>query len=292
MMTWMAASRLDKSEERRGDEAWVKAQWEDPRALVLAVDPAGLVPWLADGLGFRRPSGEYVPGDHLLLGRVADRAYFCTVADLSDSGVSLRSVMDQLDTTDLQVAFAAAGLVRWHVDCGFCPRCGSPTLTRLAGQSKVCTGCGRELYPRVDPAVIVAVLDAEDRLLLGRQRVWAPGRLSVFAGFVEVGESLEQAVHREVAEEVGLALHSLRYLGSQPWPFPHSFMVAFAARAMGSTVWLDPTEIEEARWFTREELRDAVASAEVSLPPKTSIARRMIQAWQADTLEVGSSVLE
>jgi NAD+ diphosphatase len=146
--------------------------------------------------------------------------------------------------------------------------------------------------PRVDPAVIVAVLDAEDRLLLGRQSVWAPGRMSVFAGFVEVGESLEQAVHREVAEEVGLVLRSLRYLGSQPWPFPHSFMVAFAARAVDSTIWLDPTEIEEARWFTREELRDAVASAAVSLPPMTSIARRMIQAWQADTLDIGSTVLE
>lgn len=288
----MAASRLDKSEERRGDEAWVKAQWEDPGALVLGVDPTGLVPWVADGLGFVRPAGEYVPEEHLLLGLVADRAYFCTVADLSDSGVSLRTVMDQLDTTELQVAFAAAGLVGWHVDCGFCPRCGSPTLTRMAGQSKTCTGCDRELYPRVDPAVIVAVLDAEDRLLLGRQRFWAPGRMSVFAGFVEVGESLEQAVHREVAEEVGLALHSLSYLGSQPWPFPHSFMVAFAARAVESAVWLDPSEIEEARWFTREELRDAVACADVSLPPKTSIARRMIQAWQADNLDVGSTVLE
>ncbi|MBK9697784.1 MAG: NAD(+) diphosphatase [Propionibacteriaceae bacterium] len=291
MTIWIAPSPLDKSEEHRADDAWVQARWEEAHALVLAVDPAGLVAWRGEKLDFVRPWGDFSPSEHLLLGLVDQRPYFAIAADLADVGVPLRSVMDQLGSADLQIAFAAVGLVGWHSESGFCPRCGSGTAPRLAGQARECRGCQRELYPRVDPAVIVAVQDSEDRLLLGRQRVWEPGRMSVFAGFVEVGESLEQAVHREVAEEVGLVLEELRYLGSQPWPFPRSFMVAFVARTGDPNVTLDPTEIEEARWFNRAELRAAVAAREVSLPPTTSIARRMIQAWQSGHLTPGSHVL-
>ena len=126
--------------------------------------------------------------------------------------------------------------------------------------------------------MIVAILDSSDRLLLGRQPVWPAGRHSVFAGFVEVGESLEQAVHREMAEEVGLRLHHLSYLGSQPWPFPRSLMVAFVGHADDTELTLASEEIEGARWFTRDQLRAAL-DVEVTLPYAASIARRMIDSW-------------
>ena len=137
---------------------------------------------------------------------------------------------------------------------------------------------------RSDPAVIVAVTDADDRLLLGRQPVWAKGRVSVFAGFVEAGESLEQAVHREVFEEVGLRLGPPRYLGSQPWPFPRSMMLGFTARALDTALTLDAREIEAARWYTRGQLETALAHGELTLPMRTSIAHRMITAWRRGEL--------
>jgi NAD+ diphosphatase len=204
---------------------------------------------------------------------------FAERAELSDAP-TLRAVMDALTPDDLACAFAATALVGWHAATGFCGWCGAPTVPTLAGQARRCTGCGREAYPRVDPAVIVAITDADDRLLLGRQASWAQGRVSVFAGFTEAGESLEQAVHREVLEEVGLPLEQVRYLGSQPWPFPRSLMLGFAARAASVEIVLDPREIAEARWFSREALTGALASGEVTLPMTTSIAYRMITAWQ------------
>ncbi len=284
MTTWENPSLLDRAEEQRGDEARLDRLWSAPGARVLAVAADGRVAWTDGRLGYRPAAGER-DGRHLLAGLVAGVPVFLETGGDPEQSVGLRAVMDGLDQDDLQVAFTAAVLVDWHRRARFCGACGRPTEVTRAGAGRLCTGCGVEHYPRVDPAVIVAVTDTADRLLLGRQPVWAAGRVSVFAGFVEAGESLEQAVHREVFEEVGLRLGRPRYLGSQPWPFPRSMMLGFAAQARGTELTLDSTEIEEARWFTRDELTAALDAGEVSLPMPTSIAHRMITAWRAGRLD-------
>ena len=142
---------------------------------------------------------------------------------------------------------------------------------------------GTEVFPRTDPAVIMLVHDGGDRVVLGRQAVWPPGRFSILAGFVEPGESAEAAVAREVAEEVGLRVRDIRYVGSQPWPFPQSLMLGFVARVDGSDeLVVDRTEIEEAHWFTRDQLRAGEGPA--VLPPPVSIARYIIDRWLAEDL--------
>jgi NAD+ diphosphatase len=150
----------------------------------------------------------------------------------------------------------------------------------LAGHARRCPVDGSEHFPRVDPAVIMLVRDDADRCLLARNRNWPPGRVSILAGFVEPGESLEQAVIREVGEETGLRVSGMRYVGSQPWPMPRSLMLGFDARAAGQQeIVVDEEEIAEARWFTREQLTAAVATREVLLPPPVSIAHRIIESW-------------
>ena len=149
---------------------------------------------------------------------------------------------------------------------------------------------GTEFFPRTDPAVIMLVHDGGDRVVLGRQAVWPPGRFSILAGFVEPGESAEAAVAREVAEEVGLRVTDVRYVGSQPWPFPQSLMLGFVARADGgpTSCVLDPDEIEEARWFTRDELRVGRRAAG-ALPPPVSIARHILDRWVAGEFRLNAS---
>lgn len=284
MSDWLAGSALDRVEERRVDPEWVAARWADPEAVLLAVGESAVAATPDGSLATRPTTGEYDADHHYLLGLLDGRPWFAAWA--TDGLTPLRSIMDGLPAPHLQAAFTGAGLATWHANTSFCPRCGSPTRVVSGGQSRVCTACGRELYPRTDPAVIVAILDPEGRILLGRQPSWAPGRVSVFAGFVEMGESLEQAVHREMAEEVALELTDVTYLGSQPWPFPRSLMVGFRARAERTEVTEAEGEIELARWFTVAELRAAMASGDVTLPPHTSIARRMIEAWLAGSLGV------
>jgi NAD+ diphosphatase len=147
------------------------------------------------------------------------------------------------------------------------------------GVARRCARCDLEHFPRTDPAVIVAVIDAEDRILLGSQPSWGP-RVSVLAGFVEVGESLEQAIHREIGEEVDVPVTDLCYFGSQPWPFPRSLMVGFFARAMSTRFSIDADEISYAEWFTRDQLEARLSSGELGLPGRASIAYRMIEAWR------------
>lgn len=283
MSDWLAGSALDRVEERRADPGWVRESWRDPAAVLLAVGDASVAARRDGRLALGPTRGDYEPERHYLLGLIDRRPWFATWADDGEL-TPLRSIMDGLPAAELQAAFTGAGLGRWHANAGFCGRCGSPTRVVRGGQARQCTGCERELYPRTDPAVIVAILDPDGRLLLGRQPSWAPGRVSVFAGFVEMGESLEQAVHREMAEEVALDLSEITYLGSQPWPFPRSLMVGFRARAAQTGFAAAEGEIEDARWFTVEQLREALASGEVTLPPHTSIARRMIEAWLAGAL--------
>lgn len=180
---------------------------------------------------------------------------------------------------DHELATAAIAITQWHASHPRCSRCGEATEPTLGGWVRRCPACARDHYPRTDPAMIVAVTDPEDRLLLAHATHWSPRRFSHLAGFVEPGETLEQAVHREVWEEAGLLVTDVRYLGSQPWPFPASVMVGFAARTESTEVEVDGLEIAEARFVSREELGPLVRDGVIVLAPKGSIARRMLEEW-------------
>ncbi len=160
----------------------------------------------------------------------------------------------------------AVALEEWHRYHLRCPRCGAPTVVAAGGHLRRCPADGSEHYPRTDPAVIMLVRDDDDRCLLGRQASWPTGRFSTLAGFVEPGESLEQAVAREVAEEVGVAVTEVRYVGSQPWPFPSSLMLGFMARAADREIAVDGVEIEQARWFSRADVVAACADGSLIFP--------------------------
>jgi NAD+ diphosphatase len=198
-----------------------------------------------------------------------------------DTWAGLRDLGADLDDLDAGLLAEAIAMVEWHERHRFSPLSGARTTIERAGWVQRDPETGAELFPRTDPAVIMLVHDGGDRCVLGRQAVWPPGRFSILAGFVEPGESAEGAVAREVAEEVGLRVTDIRYVGSQPWPFPQSLMLGFTARVEGDpTLRLDPTEIEEARWFTRAELRSGAGPR--ALPPAVSIARHILDRWMED----------
>jgi NAD+ diphosphatase len=196
----------------------------------------------------------------------------------------LRKVGPMLGNDDGAVLAYARGLVHWHQRHLFCGVCGSPTESRKGGHERRCTNpdCGAPHFPRTDPAVIMLVHDGADRIVLGRQKEWPPGRCSVLAGFVEPGESLEDAVAREVMEEVGLPTTDIRYNSSQPWPFPSSIMLGFSARATAEDMTVATDEIEEARWVTRAEIAASPEDETFALPRRDSIAYRLIQDWMAE----------
>jgi NAD+ diphosphatase len=192
----------------------------------------------------------------------------------------LREVGGNLDADELALAMHAVGLANWHTTHTHCARCGARTLSDLGGTVRVCPEDSTQHHPRTDPAVIVLVKDKNDRILLGHQPVWPDKRFSTFAGFVETGESFEECVSREVFEEAGVYLHDINYLTSQPWPFPASIMIAFEAIThRPEEARPDGTEITEVRWFSRDEMKVAVAAQDLLLPPKISVARRMIESW-------------
>lgn len=284
MDTWSEAAQLDRCEAQRLDADWLAARWADPSALLLSIDQAGQLN-VSDDLAIveRHPAGEFDPQLHYLLGLSDGRPVFVESAEV-ENGAGLRVLMPVLSDGDRELVVAAVALTQWHRTSPHCGLCGAATVVTQGGMVRHCLSCGRDRFPRSDPAIIVAVLDADDRLLLGHQGIWAPGRMSVLAGFVTAGEALEQAVHREVAEETGLRLSAVRYVASQPWPFPRSLMLGFVARAASTHIQVDGVEIEYARWFTREELTAAVDAGEVSLPGETSIAHRLIADWWAGTL--------
>jgi len=191
----------------------------------------------------------------------------------------LRRVGAILAARDAGLATTAIALAAWHESHPRCPRCGALTDVVQAGWVRRCPTDGSEHYPRSDPAVIMAVVDDADRLLLGHAAPWPEHRFSTLAGYVEPGEGIEQAVRREVAEEVAVDVGEVAYRGSQPWPFPASLMLAFRARARSTQITVDGVEVTEARWFTRAELARQVTAGEVLLPMRASIARVLIEEW-------------
>jgi NAD+ diphosphatase len=196
-----------------------------------------------------------------------------------DAWAGLREVGADLGDLDAGLLVQAIGIVEWHERNRFSPLSGAATTIERHGWVQRDPETGIEVFPRTDPAVIMLVHDGGDRVVLGRQAVWPPGRFSILAGFVEPGESAESAVAREVAEEVGLRVTDIRYVSSQPWPFPQSLMLGFVARATEEELRIDHDEIEEARWFTRDELR--AGEGPRALPPPVSIARHILDRWVA-----------
>ncbi len=228
------------------------------------------------------------------LGRDDDREHVAVIRPVEENErpdpggkgwQTLRESGEDLGDTDAGVFTTAVALLNWHDRHPFCPRCGTQTEPTEGGWVRVCPNDGSQHHPRTDTAVIVAVTDDEDRILLARGPHWPQGRMSVLAGFLEAGESLESAVMREVSEEVGVDVRSVTFRGNQPWPFPSSLMIGFTARAFDTDLTLDPQEIAEASWFARGELAYAVRSGAVALPPRVSIARRLIEQWFGKEIE-------
>lgn len=192
---------------------------------------------------------------------------------------------------DVELLTAAMALVNWHASHPHSPRTGAPTEVTQSGWVRLGVDPAHEIYPRIDPSIIVAVLDTDDRILLGSNAAWESNRFSLLAGFVEPGESLETAVEREVFEESGIHVTDAHYLGSQPWPFPASLMLGFSARVdetRESRLQPDGEEILELRWFTREEL--AAAVDEIVLPSRVSIARAIVEHWYGGPIPDGAAV--
>jgi NAD+ diphosphatase len=249
----------------------------DERLLLLGRDDDGVTYLGLRVAGARQSPRAGTASDVLVHGRAVTSGH----PELPDglAWASLRTAGADLSDLEAGLVTTAVALDAWHARHPRCPRCGGATRVTQAGWVRTCTVDGSEHYPRTDPAVIMAVVDDADRLLLGQSTAWAQDRWSTLAGFVEPGESLEHAVRREVLEETAVVVGPVEYRGSQPWPFPASLMLGFHARATSTDVRVDGVELARARWFTRDELRDAVESGEVVPPGRSSIARALVEDW-------------
>jgi NAD+ diphosphatase len=292
----LALSRgtVDRLTEKRTDAAWLDAAWADPGTRVLVVSDGRALVRLTDdeaALVFIPPA-EAPDGTRFLLGQdTADgTVYFGVSAALppplpGTRVMWLREVGTLLSDRDAGLLTHAVALANWHDTHTHCPVDGTPTVVDPGGHSTRCPADGTEHFPRTDPAVIMLVTDPDDRCLLARNAAWPGRRVSILAGFVDPGESAEQAVIREVAEETQIKVTNVRYVGSQPWPLPRSLMLGFRADApAGQAIVVDAEEIAEAYWFSRDELLAAIKAREIALPPPVSIARHIIEQWYGGPL--------
>ena len=281
-------ARLDRVTARRRDEDWVAARMSDPDSRAVVLAPAAVL--VEDGALalVELPPLLERGAEPLLLGVPDGRALVAVDADALDTQalapaelVAVRDIAPRLAQDDGGLIAYAASLLNWHRRHRFCSVCGNPSRIEEAGLLRRCPACGSEHHPRTDPVVIMLVVDEErDRVLLGRQSSWPPGRYSALAGFVEPGESLEDAVAREVLEESGVEVAGARYDSSQPWPFPSSLMLGFTVSYVAGEAVAVDGELEDARWFSREELSKAAAGrGEMLLPPPVAIARTLIDGW-------------
>jgi NAD+ diphosphatase len=276
-----SGASLDRAPTLRRDPGWLDAQRADPAARAVLMSERGV--WIGDGrLAFERPSAEAV-----FLGLMDGAPVFADYVEdrEPDHGrpAGLREAATELPATEAALAAYAGSLLAWHRRQRFCANCGTATEPRDGGHERVCPACEAHHFPRTDPVVIVRVSDGADALLLGRQARWPKGRFSLLAGYVEPGETLEEAVRREVLEEAGVALDSVGYIASQPWPFPSSLMLGFSAVADRGDPTPGDDELAEVGWFERAELEAAArGDGPLMLAPPYSIARRLIDAWLAE----------
>ncbi|MGZ4511796.1 MAG: NAD(+) diphosphatase [Mycobacterium sp.] len=289
----------DRADQLRTDVDAATAGWAD--AALLRVDSRNQV-LVANGrvvLGSAAGLADKPPPDAVFLGRIENGRHVWAVRGalqapdepgVQTEVVNLRSLGPIFDDISSQLVSSAIALLNWHDRARFSSVDGSPTRPARAGWSRVNPVNGHEEFPRIDPAVICLVHDGGDRAVLARQAVWPERMFSLLAGFVEAGESFEVCVAREIREEIGLTVSEVRYLGSQPWPFPRSLMVGFHALGDPSEDFsFNDGEIAEAQWFTRDEVRAALdagdwsssSASKLLLPGSISIARVIIESWAA-----------
>jgi NAD+ diphosphatase len=275
----------DRLGERRRDEAFLAAVWADERTRVvimrgqeLAIEPKSRRLRLWSPMS--APAGE-----RMLLGSLDGAVYFMVLTDDDQPGTggeyaSLRTLATSLDERESALAVHAISLGGWHQRHPRCSVCGNRTDIADAGASRQCPVCSAQHFPRTDPAVIMLIIDDDDRCLLGHNSARPDGWYSTLAGFVEPGETPEQAVRREVMEETGIRVGDVVYAGSQPWPFPSSLMLGYFGKALSTDVTVDGDEITHARWFTRAELGREVAAGDLAIPSTTvSIAGALVTQW-------------
>ncbi len=273
-----AGGVLDRVAARRHDEDWLAAARADPAARAVVAGREGV------------HAGRVPVRDATILLGVDEEGPLFAQAPAGEELLDLRSAAASLPPGEVGLLGYAAGMVHWHRTHAFCGTCGQPTEPAEGGFVRRCAN-GHGHHPRTDPVVIMLVVDREaDRVLLGRQRTWPPGRYSALAGFVEPGESLEAAVAREVAEEAGVRVGEVRYVASQPWPFPASLMLGFEADWAGGEIQRADDELEDASWFSRAEVARAAgtdarwedgAPGGLLLPPRLAIARHLLEGWLA-----------
>jgi NAD+ diphosphatase len=304
-MIVFTGERLDRVAERRTDPDWVAEQAASPHARAVVAGDDGI--HLAGERLALVPLGALEVDEPLLLGldgigpvfavdangasrapvSAADQRWTIAAHGEGDPDPAtgtrpygLRAAAALLPRADAGLAAHAAALVNWHRRHRHCSVCGAPTAVAAGGIVRRCDRCGSEHHPRTDPVVIMLVTDA-DRVLLGRQPTWPPGRYSALAGFVEPGESLEEAVAREVREEAGVEVGPPQYVASQPWPFPSSLMLGFMAPWTAGEPRRIDDELEDVRWFSRADVAAAVEEREgpLGVPPRFAIARRLLEVW-------------
>ncbi|WP_240504494.1 NAD(+) diphosphatase [Tsuneonella mangrovi] len=282
-----AGSPLDRADQVRADPERLAGlmNW---KARLLRLD--GLLPAIADdgGLLWGTLADAAPEVELVFLGLDDGKACFAAVPLEGDNlpAYAIRDIwnlLGALSPPDLATYGGARSLVDWHARHRFCAKCGQPTALAKGGWQRNCGSCGAQHFPRTDPVTIMLV-EHDGKLMLGRGLGWPEGRYSALAGFVEPGETIEEAVAREVLEETGVIAHSVRYVASQPWPFPSQLMMGCHAMADGEDIQLDTTELSEARWFTRDEVAHAMAGgADPAFlpPPPTAIAHTLLAWWLA-----------
>jgi NAD+ diphosphatase len=279
---------LDRADHERNDPEAMARALGDWRARLLKLD--GLDPQLDHQGQLVWGSLADLPDDAepLLLGYVAGKPHFVPLRQRERHAAArspaLFHMLGLMPPDQASLYAAARSLVDWHQRHGFCANCGSATAIFRAGWARRCDGCGAEHFPRTDPVVIM-LAEYEDRALVARQASWPKGRYSALAGFVEVGESIEEAVARETLEEAGIRVRNVRYVASQPWPFPSSLMIACVAEAEDDVLTLDTKELEDAIWITRDDARVALRgdpAARFGAPPPYAIAHSLLRHWAGD----------
>ena len=293
-----AHNRLDRLANRRDDAVFIESLRQSSSArtalvlgdtVLLQGEPGALTPWF----GFVEAARLGSLGETAFLGRDGTGPVFAalldgpTAEDLAERpGISLYNlralaVDNVVSGEDLGALAEGKALLHWHAHHRFCPNCGVPSKVSGAGWRRECPSCGTHHFPRTDPVVIMLAVDGE-RCLLGRQPRFPPGMYSCLAGFVEPGETIEAAVGRELDEEAGISVGRVTYLGSQPWPFPASLMIGCLAEAISTEIAVDHDELEDARWFFRDEVLAMLAGnhpGRLACPTPMAIAHHIVRAW-------------
>jgi len=298
-----AGNPLNRASEKRTDAKWIESQRRDPSTLILPMrrldpflfGPETSSPPIELGL-IRSEIADSIAGDDaisIFLGLDGDRAIFAL--DVSDAGEpaktgplaglghfrDARTAASMVSIKDAALIAQAKAMIDWHQRHGFCPRCGAPTKLMDAGYRRLCGKCNAEHFPRVDPVVIMLAIEGE-ACLVGRGKLFPAGMFSALAGFVEPGETIEEAVRRELMEEASVKVGEVTYYATQPWPFPSSLMIGCFAKAENREVKADENELAEVRWIERRVARELIEGKQVDglrVPPPIAIAHHLIRTW-------------